>query len=313
MPQHVLITGGSGLIGTRLTELLRQQGYSVAHLSRPNSNRSATPTGVRVHEWDVAKGELDERALPEADYLIHLAGAGIADERWTESRKKEIIDSRVESTRLLARKLKAAGRQSTAHPLKAFLSASAIGVYGADTGGRILTESSAPGRDFLADVTLRWEAAAEEVAQLGIRTVKMRTGIVLSEKGGALAKIAQPIRLGAGAALGSGRQILSWIHLDDLARLFIYAMEDETMRGAYNAVAPNPVTNDQLTKLAADALGKPLWLPRVPAFALRLAFGEMAAVVLGGNHVLNGRVAKETDFTYRFTDAREALENLLKE
>ncbi len=308
MPGNVLITGGTGLIGTRLTELLLQQGYAVAYLSRTAGEEPTKAlTGVRVYAWDVKKGQLDDQALLEADYLIHLAGAGIADERWTESRKREIISSRTQSMSLIA------GRLTTLpHHIRVLVSASAIGIYGADTGQQLITESTQPGTDFLADVVRQWENTIEEIVKLGIRTVKLRIGIVLSEKGGALAKIIQPVRLGAGAALGSGQQTLSWIHLDDLARLFIFAMENEQMQGAYNAVAPNPVTNEQLTRLAAEVLHKPLWLPNVPAFALRLAFGEMAAIILGGNHVLNQRIASETDFSYHFTSAKKAVEELLE-
>ncbi|MES2733409.1 MAG: TIGR01777 family oxidoreductase [Bacteroidota bacterium] len=305
MSKHVLITGGTGLIGTRLTELLLQKGYTVALLSR-QANAQPDSRGIRTYHWDIAKGEIDTQSILEADYLIHLAGAGVADKRWTQHRKQEIIDSRTQSTQLLAEHLRA-----IPYKLKSFISASAIGIYGADTGTDILTEATPPGTDFLADVTQRWEAAADQVAHLPIRTVKLRIGIVLSEKGGALAKIAQPIRLGAGAPLGSGKQFLSWIHVDDLARLFIYALENEQLRGVYNAVAPNPVTNEQLTQLAAKVLKKPLWLPHVPAFALRLAFGELAEVILGGNHVLNKRIAEETAFTYKFTNAENALEDLL--
>lgn len=309
MPTNVLITGGTGLVGTRLTELLLQKGYTVSYLSRQSGNeKSAIHPKVRVYAWNLSQGELDAEALLEADYIVHLAGAGVADKRWTSERKQEIISSRTESTALIARHL-----QTVRHKVRAFISASAIGFYGADTGKQLMTEESKPGNDFLAEVTKRWEKAANAVAQLGIRTVKLRIGIVLSDQGGALVKIAQPIRLGAGAALGSGKQLISWIHLDDLANMFVYALENESMQGVYNAVAPNPVTNEQLTQLAAKVLNKPLWLPNVPGFGMRLAMGELAEVVLGGNHVLNQRIARETEFTYRFTQAEKALEDLLRD
>jgi len=303
MAKNVLITGGTGLVGTRLTELLLQKGYTVSYLSRTVGNGdSAIQPGVRVYGWNVEKGELDAEALREADYIIHLAGAGVADKRWTSERKQEIITSRTASAGLIA-----AGLKTVRHQVRAFISASAIGFYGADTGRQMMTEESPSGSDFLAEVTRRWET----IAQLGIRTVKLRIGIVLSGQGGALMKIAQPVRLGAGAPLGSGKQITSWIHVDDLARLFVYALENEAMQGIYNAVAPNPVTNEELTHLVAKVLNKPLWLPKVPAFGIRLAMGEMAEIVLGGNHVLNGRIARETAFTYRFTEAEKALQDLL--
>jgi uncharacterized protein (TIGR01777 family) len=259
-----------------------------------------------VYGWNVEKGELDAEALREADYIIHLAGAGVADKRWTSERKQEIITSRTASAGLIA-----SGLKTVQHRVRAFISASAIGFYGADTGRQIITEESPSGSDFLAEVTRRWEKAADGIEQLAIRTVKLRIGIVLSGQGGALVKIAQPVRLGAGAPLGSGKQITSWIHVDDLARLFVYALENESMQGIYNAVAPNPVTNEELTHLVAKVLNKTLWLPKVPAFGIRLAMGEMAEIVLGGNHVLNGRIARETTFTYRFTEAEKALQDLL--
>jgi uncharacterized protein len=308
MSKNVLITGGSGLIGTRLTELLMQQGYQVAHLSRQKENKqSSLSPQVKIYFWDIASGQLDAQALLQADHIVHLAGTSVADQRWTSARKREILESRTQSTQLIANQLR-----KVRHHVQSFVSASAIGYYGADTGDRIITEDSPSGSDFLAEVTRRWEAATDAIADLSIRTVKLRIGIVLSEKGGALAKMVQPIRMGAGAPLGSGKQVLSWIHLDDVARLFIYALENEQMQGAYNAVGPQPVSNEELTRQAARVLDKPLWLPRVPAFGLRLALGEMAEVVLGGNRVLNQRIAQETTFRYQFPQLKPALENLLK-
>jgi uncharacterized protein len=300
---NVLITGGSGLVGTRLTELLLQKGFSVSHLSRkPTTNNGK----IKTYHWDVAKGIIDERAIQEADYLVHLAGAGIADENWSDARKKEIIESRTKSIQLVTDKLK-----SLPHKIKSFVSASGIGFYGADTGDEYISEQHTAGIDFVADCCIQWEAAADEIRDLGIRTVKLRTGIVLSEKGGALPRIIQPVRWGVGAALGTGKQWQSWIHLDDLCELYIKALTDERMNGFYNAVAPNPVTNYDLTKLSAQVLKRSFWMPNVPAFALKMVFGEMADIVLGGNYVLNQRIKLETDFQYRFTDAKTALEDLL--
>ncbi|GAB3575843.1 TIGR01777 family oxidoreductase [Spirosoma luteolum] len=302
MNKTVLLTGGTGTIGHRLTEILHQQGFQVALLSR-----SAEPVpNVRVFQWDIKKGHIDPRAIQSADYIIHLAGAGIADERWTDARKDEILNSRTESTKLLAKAL-----ASTTHTVKAFIGASAIGYYGGDTADRPLTETATGGTDFLAQVTRAWERAEDEVAALGIRTVKLRTGVVLTMAGGALPKIAQPIRLGAGAPLGSGQQYISWIHLDDLCRMYCQALTDESWSGVYNAVAPMPVTNEGLTKAIAAVLHRPLILPNIPSFALKLMFGELAITVLGGNYVLNKRIADETDFQYQFGDLPRALDNLL--
>ncbi|MFN3848722.1 MAG: TIGR01777 family oxidoreductase [Spirosomataceae bacterium] len=298
--KSVLITGGTGLVGSRLTELLLKKGYEVAYLSR----RKEQIPNVKVYQWDIAKGYIEDGAVESADYIVHLAGAGIADKRWSESRKKEIIDSRIQPVDLLKDKL------TKSNKLKAFVSASAIGFYGGDTGEERIEENHAAGNDFLAECTKLWEKSADKIATLGIRTAKIRVGIVLSEKGGALPKLVQPIRLGFGAALGSGKQWMSWIHIDDLCNVFIKAIEDESMNGAYNAVAPNPVTNLEITKMAAKVLKKPFWLPNVPSFVLKLIFGEMAVVVLGGSYVLNKRIA-ETDFRYKFTDVESALQDLL--
>ena len=312
---NVLITGGSGLVGTRLTEILIKRGFTVSHLGRKKTVRVSggdTSHGVggksvKTYFWDIEKGIIDEQALLEADYLIHLAGAGIADENWSEARKKEIIDSRVKSIQLISSKLK-----NLPHKIKSFVSSSGIGFYGADTGDEYMSEQHTAGDDFIADCCIQWEGGADEIEALGVRTVKLRTGIVLSEKGGALPKLTLPVRWGVGAALGTGKQWQSWIHLDDLCKLYIKALTDERMTGAYNAVAPNPVTNYELTKTSAQVLKRPFWMPNVPAFALKMVFGEMAILVLGGNYVLNKRIAQETDFQYRFVEVKEALADLLR-
>lgn len=303
MAQKVLITGGTGLIGKRLTALLLQKGYEIAYLTRKKVNIPS----VRVYEWDVRKNYIEDGALENTDYLIHLAGAGVADERWTEERKKEIFSSRTDSIELIARKFK----ELNIRP-KSFVSASGSSYYGEDTGDIQHTEHSPPGKDFLSEVTIEWEKAADQIAALGVRTVKLRTGIVLSNDGGAVPKMAQPAKLGFGAPLGSGKQWLSWIHIDDICALYIQCLENESWVGAYNAVATPPATNEYFTKLLCKALDKPQWLPNVPAFALRLTFGEMANVVLGSNYVINQRIQDETDFQYQFPDLLEALKDVLK-
>lgn len=298
---NILITGGTGMIGHRLTELLLSKGHKVSYLSR---KKDKLPN-VEVFQWDIQKGYIEEGALEAADYVVHLAGAGIADKRWTDERKKEIIDSRIQPIELINKNLQEKNIQ-----LKGFISASAIGIYGGDTGDVKLDESSVLGNDFLAECSKLWEIHAKKVAN-AVRIVSVRIGIVLSEKGGALPKLVQPIRLGFGAALGSGKQFMSWIHVDDLCKIFVKAIEDETMQGPYNAVAPNPVTNQEITNVAAEVLKKPLWLPNVPSFALKLVFGEMGIVVTGGNFVLNKRLSKETDFQYKFINIKDALSDLL--
>lgn len=304
MSKNVLITGGTGMIGSRLSHLLVEKGYEVAFLSR-DYGQIPSP---KVYRWDIQKGYIDEEALEKADYLVHLAGANIAEGRWTAQRKQEIINSRTKGIELIARLL-----QSRPYQLKAFVSASGIGYYGADTGNMPITEETPSGSDFLAHVTRHWENAAELIANVGIRTTKLRIGIVLSNKGGALPKIAAPVRMGVGAPLASGHQWMSWIHIDDLCRMFIEALENPQWQGEYNAVAPQPVTNAAFTRQIATILNRPLWLPSVPSFMLRAVFGEMASLVLGGNYVQNKRINDSTDFVYQFLSVDEALEHLLTE
>lgn len=289
------------MIGKRLTQLLLEKGYKVAYLSR----KQESIPNVTVYRWDIDKNWIDDKALANADYIIHLAGAGIADARWTDKRRKEIINSRTKTIELIAREL-----QGRPYKVKAFVSASAIGFYGSDTGNTQLTEQTPSGSDFLAHVTRHWENSAELIDNIGIRTTKLRIGVVLSNEGGALPKISMPIRWGIGAPIGNGNQWMSWIHLDDLCRLFIAALENNKWHGVYNAVAPTPVTNTELTRQIANVLKRPLWLPAIPAFALRLVYGEMANVVLGGNYVVNHRIRTETDFTYEFENLQSALQDL---
>lgn len=298
MAKKVLITGGTGLIGKRLTQMLLGKGYEVAFLSR----KKTSITLVKVYEWDIQKGYIEEGALDDVHFLVHLAGTNVAEGRWTEERKKDILDSRTESIRLIAQKL-------AARPVKpvAFVSASGISYYGQDTGDQRNTESTPAGNDFLSHVSVEWEKAADQIAALGVRTVKLRTGIVISKEGGAIPKIALPARFGVGAPLGTGKQWISWIHLDDMCQMYIDALENEAWEGAYNAVAAPPVTNEVLTEAICNVLHRPQWFPNVPAFALKLAFGEMAAVVLGGNYVVNDRIKRETGFKYQFADLESAL------
>ncbi|MDB5263925.1 MAG: epimerase, partial [Adhaeribacter sp.] len=238
MSGRILITGGTGLIGSRLSEMLIDQGYEVAHLSRQTNPHAH----YKTFKWDLEQGSIDDSVLGYADYIIHLAGANVADGKWTSQRKKEILDSRLKATNLLWQCL-----NKTPHHVKAFISASAIGIYG-DTGDRLVTEESNYGNDFLASVTKLWETAAWRIHELNIRTCIFRIGVVLSDKGGALPQMARPVKLLAGAPLGSGRQYLSWVHIDDLCHLFIQAIEDTRYQGVFNAVAPNPVTNKEFTQ-----------------------------------------------------------------
>ena len=270
----VLITGGSGLVGTELSQLLTSAGYKVTHLSR-----NPTQKHYQTFYWDVKKGEIDDEAIISADAIIHLAGAGVSDKRWSDAWKKEIYDSRINSTKLLREKV-----EKLNPGLKHFISASAIGYYGRDTGDKLVDESTEKGEGFLADVVADWEKEVDRFNSLNIKTSKVRIGIVLSEKGGALVEMAKPIRFGVGAPLGSGNQYMSWIHINDLCGIFAHVLQNAEA-GTFNGVAPNPETNKLFTKSVASQLGKPLWLPNVPKFALRLIVGEMSDILVGGNRV----------------------------
>jgi hypothetical protein len=299
--QNILITGGTGLVGQALTQLLLKEGYQVSYLSRSEQNIP----NIKTYLWDVKKQTIDAQAIQKADAIIHLAGAGVAEERWTNSRKQEILESRTDSTTLLVKALK-----DTSHAVKTFISASAIGYYGLDTGSTLINEDSQAGNDFLAEVTKSWERSVEDISDLGIRTTKLRIGVVLSEKGGALPKIMQPVKFGAGAALGSGKQYMSWIHIKDLARMFLFVLQQDKMEGIYNAVGPNPLNNAEITQAIAKTLGRPLFLPNVPEFALKLIMGEMAGIVTGGNRVSSQKIEK-AGFDFQFAEISPALKDLI--
>jgi uncharacterized protein (TIGR01777 family) len=302
MTKNILITGGTGLVGTRLTEKLLERGYKVSYLSR-----HAGEGRIKKYRWDLKTGYLDESAIKEADGIVHLAGAGVFDKRWTPEYKKEIMDSRIDSTSLLAEKL-----ASVSHHVKSVICASAIGLYGFDTGDAWQLESAPTGEGFLAEVTGQWEKAIAKIEATAIRTVKLRIGIVLSKTGGALKEMGTPVKYFIGSPFGSGKQYVSWIHIDDLCEQFIYALENDQMIGAYNAVAPDPVTNQTLIKEIAHTLKRPLWVPNVPRFALKLVVGSEAAdVLLGGNRVSSKKIADQ-GFKFTYPGLRLALEQLLQ-
>ncbi len=297
----VLITGGTGLVGTELTKQLKAKGYYVIHLSRTKNYSDETPT----YYWDYTKGEIEQEAIEKADYIIHLAGENVSEGRWTAKRKKEIIDSRVKTTELLFEKVKKKNK-----PLKAFITASGTNYYGTVTVDKIFTETDAVAKDFLGKTCNYWEAAADRFKNAGIRTVKIRTGIVLTKKGGALEKMALPIKRGLGAALGSGKQYMPWIHIDDLCSIYIKAIEDMSLQDAYNAIAPEHITNKNFTSTLARVSNKTLWLPNVPAIIIKLIFGEMGSIVLEGSRISSEKITK-AGYTFKFTSLEHALRNLL--
>lgn len=281
--------------------MLLERNHEVVHLERSPKNST-----VKTFLWNINKGLLDGAAIQGVDAIVHLAGAGIGDRRWTEQRKKEILESRVNSTRLLHDTLR-----NNRHQVKTFLCASAVGYYGSDCGDVLKGEGDQSGNDFLADVCRKWEATADEIAALGIRVVRMRTGVVLSPKGGALEPMAKQVRLWFGAALGSGSQYLSWIHLDDHCAALIHAIENDTIHGPYNSVAPNPVTNKEFMRTLASVLKKPMFMPNVPSFVLKLLLGEMSLLVLGGCKVSSEKLSA-TGFRFRYPDLVPALKNVLQ-
>lgn len=299
MRKSVLITGGSGLLGTALTNLLLQKGYQVSHLGR-----KASVAKVKCFRWSVAENYLDPDALQGVDVVIHLAGAGVAERRWSAIRKKEILESRTLSSRLLVESLR-----KIPNKISTLISASAIGYYGLTTGDDWCREDQEPGADFLAFVTKSWEKEILPVESLGKRLVIPRIGVVLSNDGGALVEMSRPIKWFVGAPLGSGRQWMSWIHIDDLCRMLLHFIEHESMSGIYNAVAPNPVTNRELTKQIAKALHRPLLVPAVPEFVLKFVLGEMTQIVINGAKVSCEKILS-TGFRFKFTNVETAIESL---
>ena len=295
---NILITGGSGTVGKRLTKMLSDNGNKVFWLSRSPEKQK-----VKSFYWDLDKMEIDTKAFENIDTIIHLAGASVAGHKWTEEYKKEILDSRIKSTKLLVDFL-----NNNPTTVKHFVSASAIGIYG-DTHNDLITENSPLADTFLADVCIKWEGEVNKLNPSIIKSV-MRIGIVLDAKEGALVEMLKPIQFGLGAALGSGKQFISWIHVEDLCRIFLFWAENKHYSGIFNGVAPNPVTNKELTLLIAKTVNKPCFLPPVPGFMLKLILGEMADMVLSGSKVSANKIM-ETGFEFKFKEVEKALEDIL--
>jgi uncharacterized protein (TIGR01777 family) len=299
----VIVTGSTGLVGQALIRSLLAEGHEVTRLVRGDAQGFRAPGTSAVH-WNPERGEIDAKELEAHAAAVHLAGEPVAEGRWDEAKKRRILESRVKGTRLIAEALAGLSQKP-----KALVSASAIGFYG-DRGEEVLREESASGGDFLSEVCREWEKATLAASQAGIRVVHVRIGVVLSGEGGALSKMLTPFKLGVGGRIGSGRQYMSWITLEDLVRIIRRALTDEQLRGPVNAVAPNPVTNEEFTKALGRVLGRPTLLP-IPAFAARLAFGEMAdALLLASARVEPARL-REAGFEFKHSEIEDALRDVL--
>lgn len=296
----ILIAGGTGLVGERLSLLLAEKGHQIALLSRQKNKKLDFP----IYQWDLDKGFIEEAAFQETDFIINLAGAGIADRPWTKARKQLIIDSRVKGAQLFRNYFD----QLNYRP-KAYLSSAAIGWYG-DTKEVLVDEDTSAGKGFLAESCIEWEKAIQEITETGIRTIVFRIGIVLSMRGGALPKMKLPLLAFNGSYFGNGKQWYSWIHIDDMCQMFIWALENQTIRGTFNGVAPNPARNYELIKHLGKALGRPFIMTPVPAFALRLGMGEMADVVLNSTKV-SAKKIMEAGFEFRHPELKGALKDLV--
>jgi hypothetical protein len=296
----VLITGGSGLIGKYLTSALLEKGFRVSHLSR-----KATKEGkVKSYLWDPEKKKVDYEAFKDVDFIVHLAGANIGEKRWTEKRKKEILDSRVGSARFLFETIQTLGIN-----LKGFISASASGIYGSVTSDRIFNENDPPAGDFLGMVCRSWEESANLFANVGIRTVKIRTGVVLEKTDSALSKLIMPAKFGFLVQTGSCNQYMPWIHINDLCNIYVQAIEDPLMNGAYNAVAPQHVTHREFMKVLGEVMKKPVLPIPVPEFILKTVLGEMSVVVLKGSRISDEKILS-TGYKFNFVSVQEALSRI---
>ncbi|MFZ6024797.1 MAG: TIGR01777 family oxidoreductase [Bacteroidota bacterium] len=315
--ETVLITGGTGMVGRYLTQYLIQKGYDVNWLSRKagggksqggkNQGNKGQGNRVQVFQWDIDKQTIDEKAISSADHIIHLAGAGVAEQRWTPKRKQEILDSRTKSSALIVKAL-----NEIPNHITTVVSASAIGWYGPDRpdSKSPFTEDMPYYPGFLGDTCKAWEESIEPVTASGKRLVRLRTGIVLSRTGGAITEFKKPIRAGIIPIFGSGKQVVSWIHVEDLCKLFLYAIENKETQGSYNAVAPNPVTSKALMIALAKRMGRSWALPvPVPAFILKILLGEMSIEILKSATVSSGKI-EAAGFRFSYPTIEQAVGNL---
>ena len=304
---NFLITGGTGMVGSALTKQLIQSGHEVVIFPR-RARRSDHPL-IQYKSWDPSQNQLDETAIRTADYIVHLAGANVAEKRWTAKRKQEILESRVRSGEFLVESLK-----KIPNRVKAVLGASAQGWYGADPlipNPNPFVETDLAHSDFLGSTCQSWEQSLQPLSSMGIRLIQLRIGIVLSTSGGALAEFIKPVRLGISPILGNGKQVISWIHLDDLTRLIEWTLLNESVSGIYNAAAPNPVSNRSLMRVLSRAYRRPFIPVPVPAFFLQLILGEMSIEVLKSTTMSVAKI-QQAGFSFQFPRIEEALNDLLK-
>lgn len=304
MIKKILITGGTGFVGKGLVKMLLEKGYHINLLIR-NESGELEKSNLRTFKWDVYKGEIDKDCIDGADAVIHMAGEEIAAKRWTDERKKQIVESRTQSIRMIYDLLR-----KTKNQVNHIISASAVGYYG-DRGNEFLTEESFPAKDFLAETCIAWEAAVDEGHKLGLRIVKLRSGIILDKNGGVLPQMDKPIRLGIGVIPGSGNQWVSWIHYFDAINVYFYALVNENLKGVYNMVAPKPVTLDEMMRSIASAMNKSPLFIHTPAFALKIAIGEMSIMALESTRVSAGKLL-ESGFNVKYDSLGEALADVYK-
>lgn len=296
----VLITGGSGLIGHKLTKKLLDEGIEVVHLTRHKNSKS----GVKTFVWNWENETIDLKCFKGVTHIVHLAGANISDKPWTMKRKRFLIKSRVETTRLLSRSI-----YENDIPIKAFISASGIGYYGAITSDTIYSEKDSSNDDFISKCSVFWEEAAD-LFNNKCRVVKVRTGVVLDKEQGALPKITSSIKSGLGAPLGKGDQYMPWIHIDDIVNLYYYALKED-LEGIYNAVASQHITNKELTYSIAKTIGRKIRLPKIPGFLIKMIYGEMANIILLGSRVSNSKIKKH-GFKFEYDKLNKALKDIYK-
>lgn len=300
--QTVLITGGTGMIGKALTQALIERGYHVIILTR-NASKQKLATNTSFAEWDIQKQTIDKNAIAKADHIIHLAGASVAEKRWTTKRKQEIVSSRVDSGKLIVESLK-----NIPNKVKTVISATAIGWYGPDkSDGKEFVETDPSSNDFLGQTCKQWEAAIEPVSFLGKRLVKLRIGIVLSNEGGAYVEFKKPLKFKFATILGNGKQVISWIHIDDVVRMILYALENKMIEGVYNAVAPEWYSNEGVVLEIAKREKRNFFITvYIPAFVLKIVLGEMSVEVLKSAAVSAGKI-QEAGFIFQYPDLESAI------